>query len=313
MRNITALTILVIMIKAFFVNNPAYSQAAGRSYDIFIEQQLGFVNGQALEIVYSLPEAASELLSELTWDMKPVFYLGLKVDIELIDIMRRPGIFSSLSFKAGIPEDTGVLENRDWMFRNSDAMTHFSSHTNRTNRFIMADAVIGASIPVASFMYIKPFISGIWMNFWFTGRDGHGEYPWGNEVFSGDVIHYEQNWYLAAAGISLGTRLLFPFTFDFSFQISPFAFCDAFDEHIERRIIFRDYTSNGLFMEPAVSVSYTIRRRVKLSFDFAYRHIGRTRGTTYVNENDTGNFLVQEESGAGLSLTDMRLRLRFFL
>ncbi|MDR1869323.1 MAG: omptin family outer membrane protease [Treponema sp.] len=336
MKNIAVFTVLVIIFISFLADNSAYCLDSNkeRKYVFSFGTQFGFVYGQAFELVYPTPgETKGELLSELRWDMKPVFYYGVKLDFNLANIMSRPGFFSSVSYKTGIPADSGVMEDRDWMSVENRELTNFSSHTNKTGDFYWLDAVVGASVPVKNYFYIKPFLSGSWMRFSFTGRDGYLIYArektynpiTGNpETFypindkpdegnlSGNVITYKQDWLLVAAGFSIGTKLLSPFSFELSFQISPLTYCATMDEHLLRSITFRDFTYMGLFLEPSGSFSFTLER-IEFSLEFAYRHIGRTIGESYKKENDGDYLYSPNEAGAGLSLSDLRfiVKLKF--
>jgi outer membrane protease len=225
--------------------------------------------------------------------------------------MSSPGFFSSLSFKAGLPSDSGVMEDRDWMSP-KDELTHFSSHTNKTSQFFSLDVSIGVSLPVKSYFYIKPFVTGSWMRFAFSGRDGYGKYPNGEFQFMGDVIGYMQEWLLFSPGVSVGSKILSPFSIDFSFKMSVFTYCADIDEHYTRKITFLDYTSYGLFLESAVCLSYSFKR-IEHSLEFSRKFIDKTRGVTYGNANNTGYYLLPNNSGAGLSFLDMRylLKIRF--
>jgi outer membrane protease len=332
MKNIAVLTVLVIIISAFTANNSAHCQELEeppkpekeRTYRLSVEPQAGFVYGQAFEYVY--PENTRlEFLSELRWDMKAVFYGGLQLDFSRADLMNAPGFFSTVSFKAGIPADSGKMEDRDWMSEENGELTHFSSHTNRTGEFFRLDVTVGASLPVKSYFYIKPFFSFSWMRFSFAGRDGYGKYAKENTQFPGsyypidnnpdmvsyegrDVIRYTQNWLLAAAGFSIGTNILYPFSFIFSFQISPFTYCYAMDEHLTTKVTYLDYTGLGLYLEPAGGFSFDIGR-FELSLELAWRYIGKTKGQSF-RENNIPN----GEAGAGLSILDTRFlfRIRIF-
>jgi len=219
MKNITALTALVTIIISLSAINAAWCQEENseRNYAFSLGTQFGFVHGMALEYVYPT-DTKGELLSELTWGMKPVFYYGFQFDLSRIDLMSSPGFFASASLKVGIPGDSGVMEDRDWMSTENDDLTHFSHHTNKTREFLWLDAAVGASIPVRSLFYLKPFISGSWMHFSFTGRDGYGEYPSETTSFEGmEVIRYKQDWFLIATGFPSEQIFfpLFPLTFLF--------------------------------------------------------------------------------------------------
>jgi len=326
MKNITVFTVLVIIISAFVLNNSAYCQDFNKSekYGFSIGPICGFFYGQAFEYVYS-GDTKGKLLSELKWDMKPVYYTGIQLDFGRIDPMTSPGFFSTASFKVGFGGDSGKIEDRDWMSIENDALTHFSSHTNKTRELIWLDITAGATLPIKDYFYIKPFFSGSWMRFSFAGRDGYVKYA--KKVQAGiylpidddpnfdfyedkDVINYKQNWFLAATGFSVGTKILFPFSFDLSFQISPLTYCAAIDEHLLRDLTFADFSGLGLFIESGGSVSFTAQR-IEFSFNFNYRYIGKTRGISYMKEGN-GDYPPKpnSEAGAGLSLADTSFLIR---
>jgi outer membrane protease len=311
MRNITALPVLVIIIFISFAVNQAYSEDES-GFNFSAGWQTGLLYGRAVEIVYPKPEETKgELLSELLWDMKPVFYLGVQLDFNYAKLKRDPGFFSSLSFKAGIPGDSGNLEDRDWKSNITSELTHFTTHTNKTLNFVSLDALIGvgSSLPKLPYIYIKQFISFSWMYFSFSARDGGGKHDGFDVSWTGEVIRYRQHWLLAGGGFSFGTTILNPINFEVSFRISPFTYCAATDEHLYEGSVYneyRDFTSLGLFIEPLISVSYTVRR-FEISLLFSYRYIGRTSGNSYKNENNSSFELSENKAGAGLSAFDTRL------
>jgi len=326
MRNITALSVLVIIINVITVTNSAYCQDARvRKYAFSIGPQIGLIYGQILEFVYSVPgQTKNEIYSELRWDVKSIFYAGAQVDFGRIDILSAPGFFSSLSFKTGIPSDSGVMEDRDWQSVENDKLTNFSSHTNRTLQFFSLDADIGVSLPVGSYFFAKPFISGRWMRFSFTGRDGYGIYARekGSSTYypiddnpiefkvSGDVISYKQDWLLFSPGISVGAKVN-PFAFDFSVQVSLFSYCVSRDDHLLRETVFLDYTRMGFFWEPAFNLSFTLRR-VEFLLGFSSLYMGKTRGESYMKVGN-GDFTREGEAGAGISLLDARFLVKIHL
>jgi len=344
MRNIFVLSILIIILLS--ANNSPFCHAqTGKNYNFSIGTHLGFVFGQSLEYLYPAT-TDTELLSELRYDMKPVFYYGLQIDFSPASIKRNPGFFASLAFKAGIPGYSGTHENRDWMSIENKNLTHFSSHTNTTTGLFWVDAAAGIIFPLKSHFYIKPFISGSWMHFSFSGSDGYGNYArkascsldctlqWhvqhcpsvGTPDFTAyfpidfyphyysfkgmEVIRYQQDWFLAALGFSAGTSILSPFLFEFTFQISPLTYCAAIDEHLTKNWIFKDFSAWGLFIEPKVKVSFEIDR-FDFSIETAYRFIGRTRGPSYLKKGDNANYIRNNEAGAGLSIVDTRFLIRF--
>jgi len=322
MRIIAVFLFLVIIF-------PLYGQQGGseqnkaappeeKNYGISAGLQFGFIHGQSIELVYPY-NTKRELLSELLWDMKPVFYFGIKADFGKRNIMKEPGFFASLSFKSGIPSDSGIMEDRDWQSKENVLLTNYSRHTNKTRKLYFADISAGASIPIKSAMYIKPFISGSWMHFSFSARDGYLRYAEekGDGVFgpfedaekvlcSGELITYEQDWLLLAAGFSLGTEIFHPFLFNISFKISPIAYCAAIDEHIMKNATYKDIMYFGIFVEPAACISL-VYKQFEFSLDLAYRNIDKAKGKSYVKTGDSKYFLLPSEAGAGLSALDISL------
>ncbi|MCL2185070.1 MAG: omptin family outer membrane protease [Treponema sp.] len=332
MKTISFLQILVIIFFLFLKINSVFCEDneqkpvnKERNYSFSFGASVGLISGLAQEYVY-VSNQKDNLLSELLWDLKPVFYLGLNIDFCRSDLLEKTGFFSSLSFKAGIPYDSGVIENRDWMNNsNRNELTHFSSHTNKTKEYFQTDVVIGVSIPVLKSFYLIPFISGSWMHFSFSGRNGNGNYIWYDppEVsYQGqEVIRYKQDWLLIAAGLSIGTNILSPFAINISFQISPFTYCIARDDHLSVWIpefkynnitypagwtnprTYYDYTSFGLFIEPKANISLTWKS-LKFSLEYSYRFIDRTIGASF---KDEGNGIVKNDfAGAGISFMDFK-------
>ena len=336
MKNIYVLPVLVIIIGLSAVNNFAYCQdsAKERKYIFSLGTNFGFVHGLAFEYVYPIPnDTKGEFLSELRYDMKPVFFYGIHFDYKRGDLMGGPGFFASASFKTGFAGDSGTHENRDWISVENNSLTYFSAHTNKTNELIWLDITLGTSFPVKQYFYIKPLFNVSWMHFSFTGRDGYGIYSRG-KVFDAsgnpimfysiddnpikrsyngkEVIRYMQDWYMITTGFIIGTNILSPFSFDLSFQISPFTFCAATDEHIERKITFKDYTGWGLLLEPKGNISVNLENII-FSLELTYRYIGRTRGISFYDNGNTGFYYQSaNEAGAGLSLLNTCFLVRVF-
>ena len=317
MRIIAVFVFLVII---FF---PAYGQ--DKNYGLSAGTQFGFIFGQSLELVYPVSGGTKgNYLSELKWDLKPVFYSGFWVDFAKVDLMSSPGFFASFSFKAGIPSASGIMEDRDWLSVENDALTNYSRHDNKTQGFFAADLSLGASIPVKPHFYIKPFLCGSWMHFSFSATNGYAIYARektpgsetfyriddnpDTETFSGEIMTYRQDWLFFAAGLQAGTKILSPFSFDISFKISPLIFCFATDQHKHesKKFTYKDFTYFGLYLEPSAGVSF-IYKRTEISLNFTYRYAGKSKGKGYYKESGDSDYsLSPNAAGAGLSIFDVR-------
>jgi len=325
MKKNSVFPVLFIIIYLLSAINPIYSQENKQigKYNFSLGGGFGFIYGQALELVH--PNATEgEFLSQLIWEIKPVYYAGFKADLGLSDPLSVPGFFSSLAVKAGIPGYSGNLEDRDWQSIENADLTSFSRHKNETNGLIWIDLSAGASLPV-KYLYIKPFLSGSWMHFSFSGKDGYGIYarkkgygiyysiddnPDTVDYSGKKVITYQQDWLLLAAGFSIGTTILVPFSFDISFQISPIAYCAASDNHLTRNIVFKDFTYLGFFLEPKFNVSFNLKK-FAFSLEASYRYISKTTGESYENIDGEGYKLSENKAGAGLSVMDCQLIFKY--
>jgi len=328
MRNITAFAVLVIMI---WCVQPAFTQEEQTaSYAVSICPQFGFLYGQAEEIVYPSSEFKAELLSQLLWDIKPVFYYGLAMDFSRARPMDKWGFFSNFSLKSGIPGNSGNMEDRDWLSTQNTALTHYSIHDNITNNLLLLDLSAGVSFPITRSLLMKTYLSVSYMYFSFYGENGYGTYA--REIgvhnsgiyasindnprkipFDGKVINYTQDWFIVASGVSLGYYFNTRFYAELVFQISPLVFCDDFDEHLVTGDKFRDYMLGGVFLEPGFHFSWFASKRLELSLGLSWRYIGGTSGETYIKRSYTDSYVKEGTAGAGLSVIDTGLSLKVHL
>ncbi|MDR0315395.1 MAG: omptin family outer membrane protease [Treponema sp.] len=326
MRNITVFAVLVIILfHAPSVQAQDEKKSIFNSYAFTVAPQFGLFYGQSEEIVYSA-NSKGNYLSQLLWDIKPVAYYGITLDFSRIEPMNRIGFFSTLSLKNAIPGESGIMEDRDWLSKENDALTHFSSHPIKTELFLWLDVAAGISIPIQSLSLLKVYLKVPYMRFNFSGRDGHGIYartkPDGTyypidddprlENFSGNVINYTQEWLIFAPGFSFGVRFPKVFAFDLSFQISPFILCADLDEHLTTNTQYRDYMRGGLFLEMGAMFSFTFNNRMSLSLDCSWNYVCKTRGETYTSENND-RFVRGGEAGAGMMILDTGLLFKIRL
>jgi outer membrane protease len=327
MRNITAFAVLVIMIQCV---QPAFSQEEQTSsYAVSICPQFGFFYGQAEEIVYPSSEFKAKMLSQLLWEIKPVYYYGLAMDFSRAQPMDRWGFFSNFSLKSGIPDSSGNMEDRDWASKENTALTGYSIHDNFTDNLLLLDFSAGVSFPIKRILLIKTYLTVSYMHFSFYGENGYGTYaretpPYSGIFapiddnpniiqFNGKVINYTQDWFIIAPGVSLGYYFNTRFYAELLFQISPLIFCDDLDEHLLRDIQFRDYMWGGIFLEPGFHFSWFANKRLELSLGFSWRYIVRTSGETYIKRSGSTTYTQEGTAGAGLSVIDTGLCLKIHL
>jgi outer membrane protease len=326
MKNIACFPVLVIILGIVTSAVFAEEQEKSRSYVFSVIPQIGMVYGQAIELVYP-NETRGEYLSELRWDMKPLFYYGAKLDFSPADPMRQKAFFVNFSAKIGIPGVSGRMEDRDWLSVENDKLTNFSSHINTTGEWYGLDLSLGISLPGTSVFYMRFFLDLSYMRFSFLASDGYLRYArekaagvyYGIDdnpavrILNGAAIAYVQNWLILAPGFSLGCPFLDRFRFEFSFRGSPLIFCRDTDIHLLTSREYQDYAMWGLFLEPGAEIHFFPSRRFALSLELSWRRIAGSRGDVYqrrLSVEDEGWIVNSDRAGTGLSLLDAALRFQ---
>jgi len=305
MKKYNFLIMLVITAMGLFAQNNEHSFSLGVS--------LGLLGGQSEEIVYRNSKSGY-MLSQLLWDMKPLTYAGVEVHYNWQNPANKWGLFTDAFFKFGIPGNTGIMEDRDWMFGTyPDWLTHYSVHDNRTQKAMLIDINAGASFKIFEKFLIKPFLSYSYMNFSWAASGGSFLYPDedGDHFYlitDTDVITYEQTWNIISIGVSFYGAFNRYFDVDISIKLSPLIWCTAVDNHISRNIIFVDSMFSGFFFEPGLLFSFTPNDFFKLSLSVKYRNISGARGNAKIEGEQAVYYNI---GGAGYSVFDIGLVATF--
>jgi outer membrane protease len=331
-RTIAFIGIFVISLGIFFTPAPACSQTltlGNTEFIISTETKFGLLYGEGEEIVYGAPSGAA-YLSQLLWDMKPLFYFGAGVSLAVKNPSWPVGLYTGLSVKAGFPGTSGSMEDRDWLDDDNQYLTNFSTHTNNTISALFLDYDLGVSIPIrlkgTYTMDLTVFGRLSWMNLEWLARDGYTQYgshttgstdygPWDpslpKNAHSGPAIRYRQTWLMVAPGVTLDFPVLNLFSIGVSFTVSPLIWASAEDFHLIRNLQFNDYPRWGISLEPRLEFVYSPGDRLALSLYASYRYISGARGDIYQNNNPLLRTLGG--AGAGYNALDAGLSLNITL
>lgn len=305
------------------------------SYTFSIAALTGFLYGQGEEIVY-LNETSDTYLSQLLWDMKPLFYAGTSLNCSQVNPLERFGFFTDLSIKFGIPilRKTGIMEDRDWMNKlteeKNDDLTHFSSHDNDTQGAFLLDFSIGLSLPLAERLLLKGYADVSYMYFSWASQDGFTQYaskgtsgvyaPWDDTIpkskHYGPAINYQQEWIILTPGVALYIPFPYGLSLKLDLRISPWIWCVAMDDHFLTETQYSDRTSQGgLLFESQGEITFVPHPRLELSLSLGYRAIQGLRGPTYTrNTGQTSGLVVQKGSGGtGYLVLDTGLSVKIRL
>jgi len=314
--------LFVVFVIIFFCALPVSAQI-NKNYSFSLGPQFGLMYGHAEEIVYPA-DTKAPMLSQLLWNMKPVYYYGFLMEISPVKPMERWRFFSDISMKFGIPASSGVMEDRDWMSKENVELTHFSSHDNNTKEILLLNFSAGVSFPFFNALLVKIFANISYMNFRYSGENGRATYarklgdgiyaPINDDPiersFSGKVISYSQEWFHAAPGVSVGYSYKEYFLAEISFMISPLIFCTGLDEHILTETQYSDKMMGGIMFEPGFRFSLNAGKRLGISCDISWRYISGTRGPSYNRPIGSETYMQEGEAGVGLSMFNTALLLK---
>ncbi|MDR2178365.1 MAG: omptin family outer membrane protease [Treponema sp.] len=263
------------------------------SYTLSLSPQFGMLWGQGEEQVYT---TGNKLYSQLLWDIKPLLYVGMSIDFSRKYPLEGPGIFGVFSTKFGIPANSGVMEDRDWLARGG-ILSNYSRHDNFTDGAMILDMTTGLSIPAWRFLVIRFSVGFSCTRFSWDAYDGYYQYGRYDKInkeyeplknsdpvipLNGAVISYSQDWFSLPFGLGVS---IFP-----GRLFSGTLYCDAGpvikffgqDNHYKRENddwnLFADKSDGGYVMEFGGEFKFSPREKFSLLLRSSWRDINTGPG-----------------------------------
>ncbi|MDR0376233.1 MAG: omptin family outer membrane protease [Spirochaetaceae bacterium] len=289
----------------------------------------GIFYGQSEEIVY-WDSQSPDYKSQLLWDIKPLAYAGAGLSFSTPTLRNAPGFSANLSFAAGIPGGTGIMEDRDWQNTSDHSiLTNYSAHDNYTLRAFLTDFALGVSIPLTrrdqpfAFLTLQGAVS--YRYFDWMARDGYYQYEPGNTTkpwdpsdpqtpVYGDLIGYSQQWLIISPGLTITIPVVSRWLVAVSLNVSPgLIWAWALDEHLPV-YEFQDRPTGGVLLEPRLEISYAFNARLALTGTASYRYIQGSRGDsrTRIPSKSVSYPWNADTAGAGFNAVDAGLALNVF-
>jgi outer membrane protease len=323
MKSIAALAVFVIL-----APGSSYAEKEKSSYAFSVSAETGILYGTSHEIVYD-HTSSQRYLSELQWNIKPLFFAGLSAELGPRNPLNEFAFFAGLEIKAGLPGKTGAVEDRDW-FPNvpsaPGALTHFSSHENHTKAAFLADLDGGVCFPLGKTSALKISLNFSYMFFKYEAWNGYTQYgsnptdvsqncdPWQpgwNKVYiNGLGMDYTQHWFILSPAVALvvpGKRI----SFSFSIAVSPAVVCIAFDNHFWRDLLTHERMFGGMFLETEGNFFFAFSGFFGIGLSASYRYIDGTRGDRYDTENGIDTPWMRNIAGAGYRALQGKAAFRF--
>ena len=324
-RKISFLVIIVTLSQSL-----AFSEEKTGVYGFSVSPLFGILYGQAEEIVYKYPNR-DIYYSELLWDLKPLYYAGLALQFGPRDPFMHSGFFANGSFKAGLPINTGLMEDRDWLYPDS-SLTNYSRHDADSRGTYLADISAGFTWRINHSFALGGYLEFSYMHHSWSAYDGYRQYlesnalgiipgqTWTDQIpkikFDGEVIRYVQDWFIVSPGIILKGRLSRFFSLEGSFNYSPLIYCTDRDDHLKRTYeidgvkkhdVFTEYLKYGHFFDGGGKFNFSPKSNMTISLSIDYRYITGSRGDSYQN----GVKDIFYDAGVGYSGFDAGLALRY--
>jgi outer membrane protease len=286
------------------------------SYQFSTGISAGMLHGTAFELVY---HTKNILLSELRWDMKPLFYIGTFLEYSQKNPLEDFGFYGNIHLKGGFPAQTGSMEDRDWL-ASGNQLSRFSTHENYTDSAFLIDASLGISVPLFSSFIVKPLLNFHYMDYKWNSKNGYTQYAendtiWDDSVpkkpIFGSVVGYSQKWFIFSLGFSLQYHFFKRFMLEGNFLFSPLIFIHAIDDHYLGNIRYYDNSKGGYMLEPALSFIFSINNNMNLNFKASYRHINNSKGSSYAYNTENNSFFGESRVGAGYKAWDIIINFRY--
>jgi len=315
------LLVLFLVLLGFSASAEEYLNAHRFSFGL----SFGLLSGATEEVVYR-NSAAKNYLSQLVWQINPLFYAGVDLAYswqgqpDPASTFQKifSGFFTDASFKIGMPGDTGLMEDKDWMRQPSSAMSHYSIHDNRAELAMLAGLDIGKSFRLYNSLRLGVFLSYNLMYYSFAARGGTYLYP---DVDGGHfqdpgqekVVTYRQLWQILSPGLSFHGEIDNYFDIELFFKISPLITASSFDEHLSRGLqIINDPMYLGLYIEPGLVFAFKPPvSRFMLSFSMNYKNIRGTRGDSWYRYPESASSTYSNVGGADYSAFDIGIAAKF--
>ena len=192
--------------------------------------------------------------------------------------------------------------------------TNFSEHINKLDKFISFKINLGGNIYLPLDFKLTPHIAYQYEFIRFTATGGYGEYKndlkeLDKQVFTGNVISYEQEANTVFLGLNVISEIIPKTTIKINFDISPMlTFLNATDYHYinlgDSGTAYQDRFKNITQIDTSMTAQFRFTKNHRAGIFGRIQYIPLSKGNTYSKSIDKkGNFTsdtwVPENDGNG--------------
>lgn len=261
----------------------------------------GYLHGTVGEYVYD----RGNRISELDWDMKPLFYAGFSVSAFIgrhIDL--------GLGVWEGIRRRTGRMEDHDWNL--TGVKTDYSRHENRLDAARFLDMNAGWIAFSGRHLMLSLHLGYARRKIAFEARNGFEEDPGSPRIpIDGPVMRYVQTYSIPYAGFRIAYMHRRTFTLGINALCSPVASCEAVDNHYLRNMVFHDSMRYGTYVHVEGTGRLNLHHSCSVDLSLFRSTVREFRGNSYYINTQTGYRSPAVGNGAGASFDCYGFRLGF--
>lgn len=307
-----------------------FSILIAHDFHLSIEPLLGIKYGQLNEYVFLENCFYNDnKLSELNWEIKPEYYVGMKIDGSW------KFLFSEIGIKFGLPKKSGAIKDSDWKNikapKNDNYLykTNYSEHDNYLKFDFSFNIKSGISLDTFEnkFLIIKtnPFLAFDYEEIRFEGRDGelwygtnistNTYYEWNNSQHqnysktSGKILSYERFYYIFWVGFDELFDLKNGLKTNIGVQFAPYILAESFDTHWKKNpmntnpeVKYADRTPEYFSaVKCNFGVSYELNRKNSIGINANYFYTKILRGKSYEKKSTDKRYIEKSSIKGGAS------------
>lgn len=299
-----AMPIAAAMCLAIFLPLQPLCATSAEDFSFELEPLFGVRFGTLGEYVYTKDTRGKDAkLSELDWDMKPLFYGGAGA------LFAYKALHIDTRVRFYFPARCGSMEDSDWMNvvipGAVNNRTNYSESENTLDHGMLFNVTASWRINTpAQMLMLCPFASFEWETLDFSAKNGEGTYADANTLASnhgqpkdykkGELmgIDYKRDTLLTWAGLEVLVRPVERLSVTFAASVSPFMYIESVDTHYapvgRSTAYYKDKLSEWFTAYRfSTGAAFQFNSRTSMAMNAAYTFSRKLEGDTYSRTSGT--------------------------
>ncbi len=284
-------------------NGPELKLAGENDFSLSIRGSLGYLDGEARELVYDFESGYRRKTSELIWDLEGLGMIG-----GVASLTYRNWLNFNLGIWTAITEGSGRMVDYDWFLDVPGAPSPYD-WTDRSISDVDVESAIMFDINVSAEIFkirnaAFHVIAGFKQDSW-EWSDSGKEYIYSYESFrdkagpfNGEsLIDYEQVFSIPYLGISVNGSIGKRFECSAYFLFSAAVSAEDKDHHIFTDTRFKETFDGGDYIALGMNATYHVSDAIFVSASLDYQEIPEIDGDMKITIPYEGTFSASDTAG----------------